>query len=314
MSHTSRRRFLQAAAVVVPAGALSRERTASAAANVTDAFPSQPRELVEEMVVVSHGNVARVRELVGRHPTLAKATFDWGFGDWETALGAASHVGNREIAELLIANGAHPSIFSAAMLGQLDTVKAFIAASPGVQRTRGPHSISVLRHAAAGGARAAAVAEYLKTIEGADDKAATQPLPADDMAKLIGVYTFGVAASDKLEVTASNGALQIGRPGRFARGLFHLGSWTFCPAGAESVRIVFAESAGALTVTVRDPDPIVTARKNADRRLDSRPSLRAQSRRASHRRHPPRSPPLRARARLRRLRHSDDDGEKTKPH
>ena len=259
---TSRRRFLHLTAAAVPAATLAGGRTLSASATVTDAFPSQPRELVEEMVVVAHGNVARVKELVGRQPALAKATFDWGFGDWETALGAASHVGSREIAELLLANGAHPTIFSAAMLGQLDTVKAFIAASPGIQRTRGPHSISLLRHALAGGPRAAAVVEYLKTVEGADDKAATQPLAAEDVAKLTGVYTFGFAASDKLEVTNVNGALQIGRPGRFARAIFHLGNWTFCPMGAESVRIVFAESSATMTVTVRDPEPIVTARKN----------------------------------------------------
>ncbi|HEY6211221.1 MAG TPA: hypothetical protein VIW45_03000 [Vicinamibacterales bacterium] len=261
MTHTSRRRFLQLTAVAVPAAAGLGQKTASAAAAVPDAFPSQPRELVEEMVVVAHGNVARVKELVGRQPTLAKATFDWGFGDWETALGAASHVGSREIAELLVANGAHPTIFSAAMLGHLDTVKAFIAASPGIQKTRGPHSISLMRHAIAGGPRAAAVVEYLKTIDGADDKAATAPLTEEEIAKLTGVYAFGVAASDRLEVTVSNGSLQIGRPGRFPRGIFHLGSWTFCPMGAENVRIVFAESAGATTVTVRDPDPIVTARK-----------------------------------------------------
>src|SRR5437762_14165261 len=115
MTHSSRRRFLQFAAVTAPAAALFGQETAFASANVADAFPSQPRELVEEMVVVAHGNVARVKELVGRQPTLAKATFDWGFGDWETALGAASHVGNRDIAELLLSNGAHPTIFSAAM-------------------------------------------------------------------------------------------------------------------------------------------------------------------------------------------------------
>jgi len=61
-----------------------------------------------------------------------KAVWDWGFGDWESALGAASHVGNREIAEYLIAHGARPSLFSATMLGHLDVVKAFIAAQPGV--------------------------------------------------------------------------------------------------------------------------------------------------------------------------------------
>src|SRR4051812_885380 len=56
------------------------------------AFPSQDPDLVKEMVTVAHGQVARVKELVGRNQTLAKASYDWGFGDWESALGAASHV------------------------------------------------------------------------------------------------------------------------------------------------------------------------------------------------------------------------------
>jgi len=73
---------------------------------VDDFFPSHPPALVKEMVAVSHGNIARVRELVQQHPELAKAAWDWGYGDWETALGAASHMGNREIAELLLAHGA----------------------------------------------------------------------------------------------------------------------------------------------------------------------------------------------------------------
>jgi hypothetical protein len=50
------------------------------------------------MVGASHGNLARVNELVLAHPALANAAWDWGFGDWETAIGAASHVGNKQIA------------------------------------------------------------------------------------------------------------------------------------------------------------------------------------------------------------------------
>lgn len=122
-------------------------------------FPTQPADLAREMVGVSHNNVARVKELLAVHPTLARASWDWGFGDWEDALGAASHVGNREIAEALLASGARPTIFSSAMLGHLDTVKAFIAASPGVEATPGPHGITLLRHATAGGPRAQAVAD-----------------------------------------------------------------------------------------------------------------------------------------------------------
>ncbi|HEY2905183.1 MAG TPA: hypothetical protein VGJ29_04730, partial [Vicinamibacterales bacterium] len=224
-------------------------------------FPTQLPELVQEMVVVAHGNEARVKELVGRQPSLAKATWDWGFGDWETSLGAASHVGHRGIAELLLANGAHPTIFSAAMLGQLDIVKGFVAASPGVQRTRGPHSISLLSHATNGGPRAQAVVEYLKTIDGADDKAPVQPLSEADIAKLTGIYPFGVTPADRIEVSAIKMQLQFGRPGHYARGLFHLGSYEFCPMGAEAVRIKFIESASAMVVTVHDPDVVLTARK-----------------------------------------------------
>jgi len=86
----------------------------------------------------------------------------------ESALGAASHVGNRPIAEYLISKGARPSLFSATMLGQLDVVKAFITAQPGVQRIRGPHSISLLAHARNGGEAARPVFEYLQSLKDAD--------------------------------------------------------------------------------------------------------------------------------------------------
>jgi hypothetical protein len=258
----SRRQFFSAVTLALPAAAgYSRLARAAGPPEVTSLYPTQPPELVQEMVVVAHGNVARVKELVGSRATLAKATWDWGFGDWETALGAASHVGNREIAELLLAHGAHPTIFSAAMLGHLEVVKAFVAASPGIQRTRGPHSISLLSHALNGGPPAQQVAEYLRTVEGADDKASVQPLTDADVAKLTGIYTFGVTPADRIEVTASKNQLQFARPGHYGRGLFHLGAYEFCPMGAETVRIRFAESPGAVIVTVHDPDVVLTARK-----------------------------------------------------
>jgi hypothetical protein len=262
MSSTeSRRRFLHALTAAVPFVAIHRALAQPELAHVTTGFPSQPPELVQEMVVVAHGNVPRVKALVERRPTLAKAAWDWGFGDWETALGAASHVGNREIATLLLANGAHPTIFSAAMLGQLDIVKAFIAASPGIQRTRGPHSIPLLAHAAAGGPAAAPVVEYLKTVQGADDRLAAQPLSDADVAKLTGTYGFGVTPSDRIEITAARGQLQFARPGHYGRGLIHLGSYEFCPIGAESVRVRFTEADGAVTLAVHDPDVVLSATK-----------------------------------------------------
>jgi hypothetical protein len=73
-------------------------------------------------------------------------------------------MGNRPIAEYLISKGARPSLFSAAMLGQLDLVKAFVAAQPGVQRIRGPHSISLLAHTKAGGEAARPVLAFLQSL------------------------------------------------------------------------------------------------------------------------------------------------------
>ncbi|HEX7136449.1 MAG TPA: hypothetical protein VF219_01310 [Vicinamibacterales bacterium] len=213
------------------------------------------------MVTVAHGQVARVKELVGRHQTLAKAAYDWGFGDWESALGAASHVGNREIAEFLLANGARPTMFSATMLGQLDVVKAFVAAAPGVQRIKGPHSITLLRHATAGGAQAKPVLDYLTELGGADDGLPEKPLTAEERNSLVGWYPFGSAASDRMEISLSRDNLQISRPGHVGRVLTHLGGFEFYPAGAESVRVRFERAAASVTMAIYDPDVVLKANR-----------------------------------------------------
>src|SRR5262245_48757269 len=130
----SRRSFLSTASIALPIAHVSAFEQSEGSAAVADTFPQNAPEMVREAVVASHGNVKRIKELVDAHPALARAAYDWGFGDWEDCLGAASHVGSREIAEYLIAKGARPTLFSATMLGQLDAVKAFIAAQPGAQR------------------------------------------------------------------------------------------------------------------------------------------------------------------------------------
>lgn len=229
---------------------------------VGDEFPGQDPELVKEMVTVAHGNVARVKELVGRHQTLAKANYDWGFGDWESAIDAASHVGNREIAEFLLANGARPTMFSAAMLGQLDVVKTFVATTPGIQKIKGPHTITLLRHAMAGGAAAKPVVDYLTALGGADERLPTKPISAEEQARLTGVYAFGSSPADRIEVSVVREMLQIARPGHSARNVMHLGSFEFYPVGAENVRIRFAESRGTITLTIHDPDVVLSVKKS----------------------------------------------------
>lgn len=221
----------------------------------SDSFPSHAPELAREMVGVSHGNVARVKELLAERPTLAKAAWDWGFGDWETALGAASHVGNREIAELLIANGARPDLFAAAMLGWLEVVKGLVGANPALAKLKGPHSIPLLSHAEAGGERAKPVAEYLKTIAGSGDWPEDRKLSAEEIDALVGSYRFGPGERDVFDVARPKGAAMRGqitvqRPGGAPRNLYHLGERIFQPAGAEAVRVRFSAESPAATLTV----------------------------------------------------------------
>ena len=256
----SRRRFFSTTSMALPLAYLSPVQPGDGSgAAVADTFPQQAPAMVREAVVASHGNVKRIRELVDAHPAMARAAYDWGFGDWEDCLGAASHVGNREIAEYLISKGARPTIFSATMLGQLDAVKAFIAAQPGAQRIAGPHSIPLLAHARAGGPAAAAVYGYL---EGLGDAGApeTEPMSDEDKTALVGRYVFGRGAADRIEISVDKGNLMFLRTGMpFGRGLAHLGNKTFHPAGAAAVRIAFATSGGATTLTVTDGDVVVTA-------------------------------------------------------
>jgi hypothetical protein len=215
-------------------------------------FPAHTPALAREMVGVSHGNLARVQELLAEHPTLAGASWDWGFGDWETALGAASHVGSREIAALLIEHGARPDLFTFAMLGQLDVVKSYLAANPGLQRLKGPHGLTLMHHAKRGGEVALGVVAHLEQLGDADIGTASQPLPAGAPEMYVGAYAVGASGADRFEVsTNQNGALGLKRlPDGAFRNLFHLGDHAFHPPGNDRVRIVFTVANGRATSLV----------------------------------------------------------------
>jgi hypothetical protein len=97
-------------------------------------------------------------------PQLLNASWDWGGGDFESALEGAGHMGNREIARFLISKGARPGVFQFAMLGELDLVKAVLRAHPELAQSKGPHGIPLIAHAKAGGDGAKAVLEYLEKL------------------------------------------------------------------------------------------------------------------------------------------------------
>ena len=117
---------------------------------VPDRGPRLDADLVRDFVIAGHGNLDKVKEMLEQQPALINATWDWGGGDWETALGGASHMGNQPIAEYLLSKGARMDVFCATMLGKTEIVKAFLADDPKVVDLKGPHGISLLRHARAG--------------------------------------------------------------------------------------------------------------------------------------------------------------------
>lgn len=129
-----------------------------------DKKPALEANLVQEFVAVAHGNFGRVKELLQQEPALVNATWDWGGGDFETAIGAAAHMGNKEIANHLLEHGARLDLFTAAMLGKLEIVQAALREYPDAKNVLGAHGIPLIAHAEAGGDEAKAVLEFLKSL------------------------------------------------------------------------------------------------------------------------------------------------------
>src|ERR1044071_10349932 len=100
--------------------------------------PQSDRARVKRFVIAGHFNLDAVKEMLAADPTLINGAIDWGKGDFETALGGASHMGRRDIAEFLLEHDARRDIFAATMLGKLDIVKAAVTAFPNIVRVPGP--------------------------------------------------------------------------------------------------------------------------------------------------------------------------------
>ena len=234
-------------------------------------YPGINDNMASGIVGASHGNFDKVKELVNSRPELAGASWDWGFGDWETALGAASHVGRRDIAEFLISHGARPDIFTYTMMGMLKSVQEIIEAVPGIQSHAGPHGITLLQHAknrlenkdiaAADAANVTKVVTYLESLGNADIKPKSLDVTEDEKKKYSGEYRFGAGEGEIFVVdTHRLGFLQIGRKGSSPRKLNKIDESTFSPAGAPSVRIIFKlNNDKAVSLGVHEPEPLVTA-------------------------------------------------------
>ncbi len=126
--------------------------------------PAIAADLVKEFVIAGHANLPRTQELLAATPGLLNASWDWGGGDFEMAIGGAGHMGNREIALYLIGQGGRMDIFVAAMLGRLDIVEPALKAFPPLLHSKGPHGIPLLTHAKKGGEHAAEVVKFLESL------------------------------------------------------------------------------------------------------------------------------------------------------
>lgn len=135
-------------------------------AKIPERGPQMDSAHVKQFVIAGHGNLAVVKEMLAAEPGLINGAWDWGGGDFETALGGASHMGRRDIAEFLLEHNARMDLFAAAMLGRLEIVKAAVAAFPGIVKVPGPHKIPLIAHAEKGGPPAVAVLDFLRPLVG----------------------------------------------------------------------------------------------------------------------------------------------------
>ena len=129
-----------------------------------------PPEKVKEFVIAGHGNFDQVKKMLAEMPTLLYATWDWGNGDFETALEGAGHVGNKEIANYLIGLGARTNLFVLTMLGKTNIVRNFLETFPQYLKARGPHGFTFFHHAQKGGDEAKELLDYFQSKGLTEDK------------------------------------------------------------------------------------------------------------------------------------------------
>jgi hypothetical protein len=226
-----------------------------------DLYPAIKLSVASEIVSVAHFDLKRLKELVDPRPELAKAKWDWGFGDWESALDAASHVGRKDIIEYLVAKGAMPTIFTFAILGQNQIVESMIASYPGIQRNLGPHGISLLQHAKTSlqvdGVNKANSDKLVKFLESLGDADGKQYLPVNDSdkEKYLGDYRYGNGKDEGFSIKLNmRNMLSLGKLGKSGGALHRIDENEFTYQGAPSVTVKFYfKNERAVSLTLTEP-------------------------------------------------------------
>jgi len=118
-------------------------------------------ETIKEFVIASHFDMNKVKTMLADNPDLLTVQHQWGEDDFEDGLSAASHAGNRAIAEFFLAQGVPLTICAAAMLGKSEDVQKFLQADKSLANAKGAHQIPVMFHCAMSGNPQ--IADLLKT-------------------------------------------------------------------------------------------------------------------------------------------------------
>lgn len=124
------------------------------------------RVMVQDFVIFAHSDLDKVKMMLAKEPRLVAAHMDWGGGDWESGLGGASHMGNKEIINYLLEKGARMDIFCAATMNQIEVVKTMFKLQPNLIDSYGPHGMTLHFHAKMG--KATEVYDYLQSIKKID--------------------------------------------------------------------------------------------------------------------------------------------------
>lgn len=109
------------------------------------------QDTIKEFIIAAHGDLAKVQSMLKDDPRLIRESFEWSPGDFEDALQASGHVGNRPIAEYALGLGLPMTVYAAAMLGVYDDVRDYLEDSPALATTPGVHGIPLMWHAALSG-------------------------------------------------------------------------------------------------------------------------------------------------------------------
>lgn len=118
-------------------------------------------DLILEFVFAAHKSLEETRQILDKYPLLLNCTSQFKKGDFETAVGGASHMGRKDIADFLVSRGARLDIFNYAFLGYDDFIKKWITDYPNFLKAPGPHGFTLLHHAEVGGRKS--LAEWLKS-------------------------------------------------------------------------------------------------------------------------------------------------------